>query len=302
MRPWGPAAGLTSLLLFGLPPMRSVADPIPHPSARPAELSFVEEGSGPTLVIVHGGWGDQRSFSRAAPILAQGRKVVRVSLRLHWPNPWPASEEEAIASYRAQVHVADVVALIEKLGASPVDLLGHSYGGAVAALLAQSRPDLIRKLVLVEPSLYSLWPSCPGGQGYVQGLTAARAKMRARIDAGQDPLAIVRAMYDDDRPGTFDSFPEWRRQTLIDNARTTAPLFANSLLSEPFGCAQAQQMRMAVLLVEGEKTSPGMRAIDTKLLDCLPDARRAVLPGVGHTIQFDAPEVMAIVVAHFLGR
>jgi pimeloyl-ACP methyl ester carboxylesterase len=49
------------------------------------------------------------------------------------------------------VHVADLVALIERLGRSPVDLLGHSYGGAVAALLAQSQPDLIRKLVRVDP-------------------------------------------------------------------------------------------------------------------------------------------------------
>ena len=57
-----------------------------------------------------------------------------------------------------------------------------------------------------------------------------------------------------------------------------------------------------VLLVEGQKTSPGMRAIGTRLLECLPDSRRAVLPGVGHTIQFDAPEVMAVVVADFLAR
>ena len=59
---------------------------------------------------------------------------------------------------------------------------------------------------------------------------------------------------------------------------------------------------MPVLLVEGEKTSPGMRAIGTRLLECMPAARRAVLPGVGRTIQFDAPEVMAVVVADFMAR
>ena len=155
------------------------------------------------------------------------------------------------------MHVADLVALIEKLGRSPVDLLGHSYGGAVAALLAQSRPDLIRKLVLVEPALYSLWPSCPGGQEYVQDTAAWRAEMRAKIDAGQDPVAIVRAMYDDDRPGTFDSFPAWRRQTLIDNARTTAPLFANILLSEPFGCRARHPVRRTRGDGGGRRRLPG---------------------------------------------
>lgn len=61
-------------------------------------------------------------------------------------------------------------------------------------------------------------------------------------------------------------------------------------------------MAMPVLLVEGEKTSPGMRAIGTRLLECLPDSSRAVLPGNGRAIQFDAPEAMASAVTEFLGR
>lgn len=96
--------------------------------------------------------------------------------------------------------------------------------------------------------------------------------------------------------------PGVARQALVNNARTTAPLFADSLLSEPFGCREAQQMAMPVLLIEGEKTSPGMRPIGTRLLERPPDSRRAVLPGAGHTIQFDAPERMAVVVAAFLAR
>jgi pimeloyl-ACP methyl ester carboxylesterase len=155
------------------------------------------------------------------------------------------------------VHVADLVALIERIGRSPVDLLGHSYRGAVAALLAQSQPDLIVKLVLVEPALHSLWPFCPRGEEYVRGLSASRKKMRAKIDSGRDPVAIVRAMYDDDRPGTVGSFPAWRRQTLIDNARTTAPLFANSFLSEPFGCRARHPVRRARGDGGGRRRLPG---------------------------------------------
>jgi pimeloyl-ACP methyl ester carboxylesterase len=56
---------------------------------------------------------------------------------------------------------------------------------------------------------------------------------------------------------------------------------------------------MPVLLVEGEKTDDDMREINSRLLGCLPDARRVVLPGASHTIQFDAPEAMAREVARF---
>ena len=45
-----------------------------------------------------------------------------------------------------------------------------------------------------------------------------------------------------------------------------------------------------------------MRAIGTRLLECLPDSRRAVLPGAGRAIQLDATEWMAVVVADFLAR
>ena len=81
--------------------------------------------------------------------------------------------------------------------------------------------------------------------------------MRVKIDAGQDPVAIVRAMYDDDRPGTFDSFPAWRRQTLVDNARTTAPLFVNIFLSEPFGCRARHPVRRARADGGGRRRLPG---------------------------------------------
>jgi hypothetical protein len=45
-----------------------------------------------------------------------------------------------------------------------------------------------------------------------------------------------------------------------------------------------------------------VRAIDARHLERIPAARRAVLPGLGHSIPFGAPEVMAVVVAGFLAR
>ena len=45
-----------------------------------------------------------------------------------------------------------------------------------------------------------------------------------------------------------------------------------------------------------------MREINTRLLGCLPDARRVVIPNASHTIQFDAPEAMARLVLQFAGE
>ena len=55
-------------------------------------------------------------------------------------------------------------------------------------------------------------------------------------------------------------------------------------------------------VVEGEKTAVVMHAIAKALLPCIPGAKHVVLAGATHTIQFDAPEAMARVVADYLAR
>ena len=106
--------------------------------------------------MIHGWLNDYRSFARVAAVVARERKVIRPSLRLHHPNPWPVMQGSAAATYRIDQHVADVAALIEKVAGGPVDLMGHAYGGIVAAELAKSRPDSVRRLILIEPSLFAL--------------------------------------------------------------------------------------------------------------------------------------------------
>jgi pimeloyl-ACP methyl ester carboxylesterase len=60
-----------------------------------------------------------------------------------------SSAPEGVAAYRAKPLVADVAAAIEALGA-PVDLLvAHDWGGALAWNLAARRPDLMRRLLIV---------------------------------------------------------------------------------------------------------------------------------------------------------
>lgn len=56
----------------------------------------------------------------------------------------------------AELQAEAVIALIEKISSEPVILVGLSYGGGIAALVAKKRPDLIKNLALVGPFVVDL--------------------------------------------------------------------------------------------------------------------------------------------------
>lgn len=292
---------LLAVACSGAQPKRPSLTGAPARPDAPVELAYAEAGAGPPIVLVHGAWGDLRTFSRAIPLLSNGHRLIVPSLRYHWPNPWPASDEEAYRCYTVETHAQDVAALIERLGIAPVDLVGHSYGGNVAAVLARSRPDLVRRLVLVEPALRWLLRDSAEGRRMIDDMAKSRAARLARFRAGEDPLAVTRDIIDGDRPGTFDALPSDRRRLLVANARTTGPLTAHPADDTRFTCEDAGGLGKPILLIRGEKTERQYHDIVSRLAECVPGARAVVLSGSRHVIQFDAPEAMASAIVEFLG-
>lgn len=96
------------------------------------------------VALVHGMGGDSRTWDGFARALARGgRSVVAVDLRGH-------GRSARAQSYQFGELAQDVVGLLDHLELEQVDLVGHSLGGVTASLVAQQRPDLVRRLVLEE--------------------------------------------------------------------------------------------------------------------------------------------------------
>lgn len=273
-----------------------------HADVNGTDLAYTMEGRGPLLVIIHGAWGDYRSWSMVASSLAREHTVVRVSLRLHWPNRWPTSEVDAYAQYREAIHAADVAALIEKLGRGRADVLGHSYGGDVASMLALSRPDLVHRLVLAEAMLMQLAAENPGKEELLAGERRWQDKMLKQVRAERDQVAILKAMFDEDGPGTWDGFPESKRLMLADNARITGPFAASDYAEIPYSCQNLSQLQGPILLLEGEKGDADAHGMGSRLLECVRGASRVRIPNATHSMQWTAPDAVAGVLDGFLGR
>lgn len=99
-------------------------------------LAYTDEGAGPVLLAVHGVPGSLKDFRWLAPAL-EGVRFVRVDLPGFGETPLSLEPRPDVPS-RAKV----VVRVLEALGLEAVTVLGHSFGGPVAAhaaLLAGAR-------------------------------------------------------------------------------------------------------------------------------------------------------------------
>ena len=89
-------------------------------------LSVECAGSGPELLIVHGGAGDRSRWTPMFPYLQGDFTVCAMDRRAH-------GQSGDTPPYSLRKEAEDIVAVVESRG-RPVAVLGHSYGGVAAWL------------------------------------------------------------------------------------------------------------------------------------------------------------------------
>jgi pimeloyl-ACP methyl ester carboxylesterase len=109
-----------------------------------ARLWYDEAGSGPALLLLHGGLGDSELWEPVVPLLAERFRVIRTDLRFFGRSTGPA----APWSWHD-----DVIGVLDALGVDRVALAGLSLGGRLATEIALEHPDRVSALALVAPGL-----------------------------------------------------------------------------------------------------------------------------------------------------
>jgi pimeloyl-ACP methyl ester carboxylesterase len=116
-----------------------------------AKLNYVELGDAdkPTLLFVHGIMGTWRNWVFNLLPFADRYRVIAVDL------PGFGLSEMPVGEFSIE-HYADVIkSLCGKLGADKVTLIGNSMGGQVGTLVAKKTPEILQKLILVDPAGFS---------------------------------------------------------------------------------------------------------------------------------------------------
>jgi pimeloyl-ACP methyl ester carboxylesterase len=106
-------------------------------------LRYLVGGEGEPLVLVHGLGGAASNWIALAPLLLPGRRLLVPELPGHGGSqPLPGQPD-------LDAYAESLALLLEHEAAAPGQVVGHSFGGAVALRLAIRRPELVGALVLV---------------------------------------------------------------------------------------------------------------------------------------------------------
>jgi pimeloyl-ACP methyl ester carboxylesterase len=107
------------------------------------EFSYLEEGAGPLVLLVHGFPDTAHTWDRVLPALAgAGYRAVAPFTRGIAPTAIPEN-----GKYDSDTLGADLIALIEALGASDAVVVGHDWGASAAYSAATLAPNRVRMLV-----------------------------------------------------------------------------------------------------------------------------------------------------------
>lgn len=165
-------------------------------------------GSGAPVMFIHGSgpgvtaWANWRL---TIPEIAKARRVVAPDM-----VGFGFTERPAGANYGLDLWVAHAVGVLDALGIAQTDLVGNSFGGAIALALAIRHPERVRRLVLMG-SVGVSFPITPGLDA-VWGYQPSFENMRRIMDV----FAYDRALVTDElaelryqasiRPGFQESF------------------------------------------------------------------------------------------------
>ena len=251
-----------------------------------AELSFIEAGAGPPVVLVNGLLADRRSWRRQIEALSHKFRVLALSPRYYRPNKWPDDG----AGFTVATFVADLAALLRKLDLTSVHLLGHSFGGAVVSQFAVQYPNFVRSLVLAEPGVASIALDDPAMVAAVTEFGENRKTIFHEWQSGSREKAVEKLLLYIFGSKAVGRIGEEHLNILHENADVIGAAFRPRPLPPPFTLEHARSLSMPVLVIEGATSKPMFRIACERLENCLPNVQRVILPDTSHALCLESPD------------
>jgi pimeloyl-ACP methyl ester carboxylesterase len=252
-------------------------------SADGTTIGLLTAGTGPDLLLVHGGMGCVESWAPLWDRLARRYRVTAMDRR-------GRGTSGDAQPYDFRCEFADITAAAAGLAAGGrVDVFGHSIG-ATFALGAAAGGAPIRRLALYEP---------PGPQA---APAPWRERVTALIEAGKPGPAMISFLHQmglsDTKISELRNAP--RSYDVLPIVAATMPREAKALAGIDL-TALAAEVSVPVLLLLGSASPPWASELTVTVAAALPQSTQVTLEGQGHEAIAEAPDLVDRALERFLG-
>jgi len=260
------------------------------------EPYFREAGTGPGVVCIHSNASTSGQWRSLMDLLAPKFRVLAPDSYGSGKSPrWPSDR---------LIRLRDEVALIEPVLAragSPLALVGHSYGAAVALIAALANPGRVRAMALYEPTLFSLIDAQSPAPNEAEGIRNAVAKASAALDAGNSDAAAEHFIDYWMGAGAWKQTPE-QRKTPIAASVTNVRSWEHALSTEPTPLAAFRSLDVPVLYMVGKRSTPSAHGVARLLTTTLPRVEVVEFEKLGHMGPVTHPDTVNEAIGQFLER
>lgn len=246
----------------------------------------------PVVVILHGFTGHAWQAELPAQVLTDRHRVIALDQRGHGDSDWAPV-------YGAVPMVADLIGVLDALAIDRVALVGHSMGGLVGTCAVALHPERFTHLVLGDI----------GPEPAPEGVARIRASVAERdvFTSVDDAFAAQSALSPTANPIALRHRVEHNLRTLPDGSltwkydtalRDGSARYENYPTDEQWAFLAA--IAVPMLILRGELSDILSSDIAARMLAANPHASLVTLPGSGHSIATDAPDLVAAALAEFL--
>ncbi len=297
---------LAGLLLAGGTAPLAAYDSFDGPFSRlgppdaPVKLYTVERGEGPPVLLIHGFGTNTFTWRHVAPDLARDHKVIAVDLKGFGQSDKPFDER-----YSAQDQADLLSQLIIDRDLKNLTLVGHSYGGGVALLLALEADTRLKgriaRLVLLDTIAYP--QQIPVFFKLLDTPVVSQVGVRMAPTDFQIKMALRIAYFDKSKIGK-DEIEAYAapmktaagKHAIIHSARQILPADADEIAARYADIA----LPTLILWCDHDRIVP--LDIGLKLRREMPNSSLRIIAECGHMPQEEQPEATMLQIRDFLGR
>lgn len=264
------------------------------------DLSYVDSGSGPVVLFIHGILGSQRQWEHLIDKMDDDHRVLLPDLFGHGESAKP------LGDYSLSAHAAAMRDLLDHLGIEQVTLVGHSLGGGIAMQFFYLFPERVERLVLVssgglgrEVSVLLRSATLPGAEQVLSVIASTpvlshvEALGRGASKVGWRPGADVGAVW-----RGFSSLRDREsRRAFLATTRAVIDIGGQSISAHDH---LQGALPIPTMIVWGTKDRmiPASHALSVEKE--LPDCRVEMFEGAGHFPHLDDPDRFARVLREFI--